>query len=301
MTWFYYSLIAQVLFGASNYIDKLLLQKYFHGRGAGVLMVYSSVIGACIAPIIAFFAPEVFSVSPRNALLIMLSSAIILLALLLYFYALQQADTAVIVTLFQTIPIFGFVIGYVGFRELLTPAQMWGSLMVIAAAIGITIEPGRILRVNTRVLFLMLSASFLIAISGFIFKFVAIEDNFWTAAFWGYVGDATLGMLFLLFIKKYRHDFITSLRTYSLSLVGLNIGNELINVVAMLSLRFATLLAPLALVYSTSGMQPVLVFVYGVVLTRFFPSLGEAVSRRRMLQKGIAITAIVIGVYILNQ
>jgi len=49
------------------------------------------------------------------------------------------------------------------------------------------------------------------------------------------------------------------------------------------------------------GFQPVFVFIYGVLLTLFFPSFGqESLARRHLIQKIAGIGIIVLGTVLLS-
>ena len=65
--------------------------------------------------------------------------------------------------------------------------------------------------------------------------------------------------------------------------------------------QYASLLAPLALVWAVNGFQPVFVLVYGLLITRFFPQVGEEnLERKQLMQKAVAILIIFAGTYLLH-
>lgn len=66
-------------------------------------------------------------------------------------------------------------------------------------------------------------------------------------------------------------------------------------------MNFATLLAPLALVWVVNGFQPFFVLLYGVIITLFFPKFGtESLLKKHLVQKVVAILIMFVGVLLLN-
>lgn len=107
--------------------------------------------------------------------------------------------------------------------------------------------------------------------------------------------------LYVHFFKKYRQGFIKVIKKHKISVIGLNMVNEIIDVVAKMAMNFAILLAPLALVWITNGFQPLFALLYGIILTLFFPKIiKENISKKTILQKLIFIVIIIIGGYLLN-
>lgn len=301
MNWFLIALIAPALWSASNHIDKHLISKYFSGGGTGALLIFSSLIGFLIFPIIYIFHRDIFAIEPVHIVLILVNGLILTFALLPYIYALQKDEASNVVPLFQTAPIFSYILGYVFLGEVLSSAELLAAGLLLCGAVILSLDfsSGKV-RFKTAVMGLMLIASFLFALNSLVFKFVAINSSFWTTYFWGYVGSSLSGLLLFIFVKKYRQQFLSVFRTSKKHVFSINILNEIIAIGAGISFNFATLLAPLALVTVVNGFQPFFVLVYGVILTMFFPHLGEEnISRKNLLHKLVAIFLIFIGGYLL--
>jgi len=302
MSWFFIALFAPALWSATNHIDKYLLGRYFQHKGTGALIIFSSLIGLFVLPVILLFQPNVLGILPLHALLIMGSSIISLMGILAYLYALGKDEASIVVPLFQTIPVFAYILGFVFLDETLTVQQIIAALLIVAGAIIISLSRGeKGAQLKGMVLLFMLIASFFIALGSLIFKFVAIQADFWTTSFWMYVGNVLMGAFFLVFIQQYRNQFVSVVQSNRIPAIGLNGLNEVLDVMASLSLRYATLLAPLALVWTVNGFQPFFVLLYGVILTLFFPHIGtESLLKKHLIQKLIAITLMFAGVYLLN-
>lgn len=302
MSWFFIALISPALWAVSNHTDKYILTKFFKGIGAGAYIIFSAFIGFIILLIIPIFEHNLFSISLFDAVLIIFSGIIYISTYIPYSYALREAETSVVVPLFQIIPVFGYILGYVFLNERLSVVQMLAALLIIIGAIGISLEinSGKF-KLKSKVLLLMIAASFLGALTSLIFKLVAIKESFWITSFWEYVGF-TFATLTLLFIPTYRHQFFKVIRIYKCSVVGLDLINEIFNISARIIFSFASLLAPLALVWAVNGFQPFFVFIYGIILTLFLPKIAtESLLKKHLAQKFISIIIMFIGVYFLNK
>ncbi len=303
MNWFLIALAAPALWSVTNHIDKYLISKYFKGGGTGSLIIFSSLIGLFVLPFVFAIHPAVFGIRPIYALLIAVNGFLYILGLLPCFYALAKDEASIIVPLFQTIPVFSYILAYFVLGETLTQQQMLASALVILGAIGISLDINdRRPKFKKEVFGLMFLASFLVALNGLIFKFVAIQESFWVTSFWEYVGFVALAIILLVFVRTYRRQFMAVIQANKMPVLGLNGLNEVLNIIAKLMMNFATLLSPLALVWVVNGFQPFFVFLYGIILTLFFPHLGEeSLRKRHIAQKLVAISIMFFGTWMLNK
>ena len=303
MDWFLIALLPPALWSITNHFDKYLLSKYFKGGGVGALMVFSSIIGVCLLPLIAFLHPEVLRFSPNN-ILITLNGFLYILAILPYFYALQKDEASICVPLFQLIPVFSFVLSYFLLRETLNNNQMAGGILIVVGAIGITLDltEHKKIKFKKEVFWLMMLSSFIFSLNFIFFKRFAIESDFWFTSFWEYVGFAVFASLLMIFIKSYRAEFFNVLKTNRATVLGLNGVNEIVNIIAKVAFNLASLLTPVTLVWIVNGLQPFFVFIYGVILTLLFPHISqENISKKVLGHKLIAIVVMFVGTYLIEQ
>jgi drug/metabolite transporter (DMT)-like permease len=239
-----------------------------------------------------------------TASLIIFNSFLFLLATLPYFHALQKDEASIVVPLWQMIPVISFVINYLVLGETLTMIQMAGGILVMLGAIGISLElsPGNLVKFKTHVFWLMLLSSILFSLNFAFFKLFAISSSFWTTSFWEYTGFALFGVLLLTFVTPYRKEFMSVVAQNKIPVLSINGINEVINILAKLAFNFASLLAPITLVFLVNGLQPFFVFFYGLILTLFFPHISqEKISRRHIVQKLIAIIIMFFGTYLIKK
>lgn len=304
MNWFLIALIPPAVWAATNHFDKYLLSKYFKGDGIGALMVFSSIIGVCMLPFIYLLHPEVLNTFNLRFLLISFNGIFYVLAILPYFYALTKDETSVAAALFQMIPIYSYILAYFVLGETLRISQLLGGLVIIAGAILITLDLTEYKKIKFKkeVFGLMALSCLLFAINFLFFKFFAIEYNFWVTSFWEYIGFAVFASLLLVFVTPYRKQFLYVLKKNSLAVIGINGANEIINIIAKVSFNIASLLTPITLIWIVDGLQPLFIFLYGVLLTIFFPHISkENISKRILIQKVISILVMFVGVFLINK
>ena len=103
-------------------------------------------------------------------------------------------------------------------------------------------------------------------------------------------------------LKNFAVSFFLVLKKNSYRVLGVSGLNEIINILAKMSINFASTLAPLALVWVVNGFQPFFVFFYGVLLTIFLPKIGfERLEKKIIFQKLLAIIVMFIGTYLINR
>ena len=196
----------------------------------------------------------------------------------MYFYlgALQHEEASVVSPLFQAAPLFAYGLAYFLLGERLTPIQLLGGGLIVASALTVSVRPrapGR-RRFRPRLIFLMLACAFSLALSSVVFKLFAVRDEFWTTTFWMFAGEVTFGGV-LLAIPPFRRQFARLFRTNPGAVIAINGANELINLGGGLFARYAFMLGSLSLTQAISSTSPLFVFVFGVLLSLFFPALGR--------------------------
>jgi drug/metabolite transporter (DMT)-like permease len=294
--WLVFAFCGPVLWAISTHLDKYLVEKYFKHSDAAVLLIFTALIGLVTLPFIRLIDPNVVGVGFANAALMAVSGVLYMGGLLLYLRALQSEEASVVAPFFQAAPLFGFALGYLVLGEVLSPAQMAGGALVIGGTLLVSLRPARQrTRFKFRLVALMLACTLTLAVSSLIFKMFALRDDFWPTTFWMFVGEALFGAA-LLSIPSYRRQFLDLLRSNPGAVWSINAANEVINLGGGLGTRFALTLAPLGLVQAIGSTTTLFVFGFGVVLSICSPALGrESLSRRELLQKGLAAVLVAAG------
>lgn len=299
--WVLISLLGPILWAIVNHLDKYAITKYKQIIGIEGIVILMNILSIVILPIAFFSNDGVLNILLLHKLILILNGFMCTAAGLCYLYAIAEDEASVVAPLFQLIPIFGFFLGYFFLRETLSVKQIFGSVIVIFGVVLLLIDFNKDTKVKFKFIvgILMVISSLLFASFQIFFKMIALKETFWISTFWQYVGIFLSGLV-LLFIKKFRDNFlkIFSLRKFHfIGVVGLI---EILNMGGNLATAYALLLAPVALVLLMSSYQPLFVLFFGFVITYFFPFLGkETLDRRKIAQKFISITIILFGTYIL--
>jgi len=295
--WLLFAFSGPILWAISTHIDKYLVDKYFRHSDTAVLMVFTALLGVIALPVIWAFEPKVLQLSALATVVMTVSGVLYMGAMLFYLRAIQTEEASVVAPLFQANTLFTFLLGLILLHELPHWPQLVGVVLIIGGAIGLSLD--RRLHLNSfkpRLVLLMLAATFAVALSGVVFKFFAVHDEFWSTTFWTFVGEGLFGAA-ILAMPKYRQQFLTLFRRNPGAVIGINAANELINLGGGLGVRYASLLAPVALVSAVSATTTFFVFLFAVLLTVFFPRLGrEDLSARNVTQKAVGGVLIMAGV-----
>ncbi len=297
--WLLLAFLGPVSWAVSTHIDKYLVDRYFRDSDTAVLMLFTALTGVALLPIIWWIEPAILKPAPGAIAVMTVSGILYMGAMLFYLRAIQSEEASVVAPLFQASTLFTFLLGYLFLHERLGTSQLLGGGLIVAGALGLSFQGGP-RRFNAKLVLLMLAATFVLALSTVLFKFFAMRDDFWTTTFWTFVGEGLFGMA-LLFRPSYRHQFVGLFRRSPGAVAGINAANELINLGAGLGVRYAALLAPVALVSAISSTTTFFVFAIGILLTFFFPNLGrEDLSTRNLVKKGLGALLIAAGVVLIE-
>jgi uncharacterized membrane protein len=303
MSWFFIALWAPFLLACANHNDKFLLSRYLKEKNIGSIVIFSSLFSGVAIPVVLFIQPDAYDVSLIQGSAVVATGMLSVLAVVCYLYALDRDEASFVTPLYQMVPIFAYILGYFILGETITLTQGLGSFVIIAGTLALSFEFGRRgTRFKRNVVALMLAASVLSAINGVIFKLVAVEKGFWTSLFWGFVGQLIAGVICLVGVPDYRRDFLGLFRKQKVAVAGLIALSKTLFSVSEAITLYATLLAPVALVLLVNSFQHLFVFVFGIVLTLFFPRVAEeSLGRMKMLQKGVGIGLMVAGGYLISR
>ncbi len=299
MSWIFYALLAPALWAAVNHIDKYIISKYFTHLPATLLVLFTSLTAGLGAVLLFFFVP-VLDITLSQALWIILGGMIFVASYIPYVYALQEDEASLVAPLFQMIFVFSFILGFLFLGEKLTLAQFVASLFIVVGAIVLSLDLDSTFRkLRSRTFYLMVLASFLLALTMMIFKVVALESSFWVTTFWEYVGAFLFGIILLVRSSNTRITFFHILKRRR-NVISWNIFNETLNLIARLSANFASLFVPLALISLANGAQPFFIVLYGVLIPFIFKHTEkEKFYGKYLTQKVVSLCFMIIGVFIL--
>jgi len=302
MNWFLIALIGPFLYALTNHIDKILLDKYFKEGGVGTILLFSSLLSVFALPFFYFADKAVFSVSGIQILVLAIVGILNVLVLFCYLIAIKNDEASVVVVFYQLVPVFGCILGYFILGEVLTQLQLIAMATVIAGAVIISfeIDDDNKYKLRKKIILPMLAAAFFWALGSVLFKYVAIDENVWRSLFWEHLMLVTVGIFIFIFIRKYRNNFLVSIRKNTRTILSINFLNESLYIMGNVAFAYAYLLAPIGLVLLTESFQPIFTLIIGVILTIFLPKLSkEKIQAKHIWLKIIAIIITGIGTYLL--
>lgn len=301
MNWFFIALGAPFLWALVNIFDQYLVAEYSTGeRGSGGLVLFSSLIGVFVAFGIWIFNPHVFNIGGMDKILLIITGFITIIWIILYLFTIELEDISTLVPWFLTVPVFGYLLGYVFLGETLTRNQQIGSIIVLLGVGIVSIDFKNNRKFRWKPALYMLVACLLIALSGIIFKYVTVEDNFWISSFWEYVGLGIAGIILYICVPKYRKEFMHMNKLGGKTIFTLNVVSEIMTVVGNMLTNFALLLAPVTMVYLVGSFQPAILLVMTIIFTYTYPNIvKEDMSKGVLIPKIIAIFIMICGSVIL--
>lgn len=305
MPWLVVALLAPALSAFGSYIDKHILSAHGKSGGVGSIVIFCCLFSVIIIPISFFLGNEVFSVSLFQSNVLIVNGMLAILAVMMYLHAIDRHNVLLSIPILQITPVVAFALGYLVLGETLTLRQMMGSLIIILGAVlfSLEINSWRNITLKGWSLVFVFGASIPFALSGVIFKWAALDIGYWTTQFWEYVGIAIFGFVLFAAVRTYRESFLSVFRDrlQRARVIGLNFGAETIMVTSELVLNFATLLAPIALVYVVNSFNSVFIFTYGLIAALLFPHVMKGISwtRLHLAQRVLTIAIMAAGAYML--
>lgn len=302
MNWFYISLIPPFIFSIANHIDKYLLSKYIKGGGIGSLIIFSCLFSVFILPIYFYLRPDVMDVSRIDILLLIIVGVINTLGVLFYLIALSKEDASVVVPLIQLTPIFGYIFSFLFFKETITINQFVAAILILTGSLILCFhfsDGGLVFKWKT-VIYMTISTVFF-GLHGSLFKFITIRENFIRSFFWEYIGLFVTGILFFIFLKKFRIEFLNLVNSNKIGVFILNSLNESIVFLGNIIVALCLTLAPVSLVLAVGCLQSLFVFIIGLLIYIFFPQISkEKIEKNGIGYKVLAIVIIVFGGYLMS-
>jgi hypothetical protein len=203
------------------------------------------------------------------------------------------------VPLFQSAPA---VSGWLTtFAEVPPLIQIIGSLIIVGGAILLNLVPGT-LRLNKRVVLLMLLASSIVALIYLLFKDAASEGNFIATAFWGGIGMSISSALIWLLYPPFRRQFNYVMTHASKGDLAFNFINEVVDKSATLAFQVAVHIGPSVMAVSAmNAYQPVFILIIGWVLAKLGSETHAGqLQGTELVKKAIAIGLIAGGTVLIT-
>jgi drug/metabolite transporter (DMT)-like permease len=293
-------MVGPLLYAMTNHIDKVMLENYFQDHGVLTLILFSSLLSAVGLPILYFIDPTALAVPVSSIAKLFVVGALNLLVLWAYLMALKDDEATIVIIYYSLVPVLGGIFGYIFLDEQLGSKQVWAMIVVIVGTSLVSFELGSerkfSFRKNTVVYMLIATTAW--ASEATIFKHVALEESVWRSVFWEHASLVFFGIVIFVFATNHRKQFLSVWVANSRKVLALNGANEAIYMVGNMTVSYAMLLAPIALILLAQSFQPVFVFLVGAIMTFFLPNIfNERLTAAAITQKLVAIVLSGTGAY----
>lgn len=295
--WIVFGLISPFIYTISNFIDKYLLSNVFKDyRG---LPIYTALVSFIFGSIVWIIAG--FPLLPLwDAVLVLLTGVITIWSFVIYFKALSYEETSKIIILFQLIPLFSLCFGIFFLKESISIKQTVGFIGILFGSMLITIDFTAKAWKLPPTFILILLFDLMVALSGFLMKFVLNANSFWHVFSYESFGIGLGGLILFLFVPAIRKSFFKSRKKQKKSTLGIIVVNEMIFLTAKSTMYYAFTLGPLALVSVLGNTQVFFGIIIGILLTVLYPNIfKENISPAGIRIKIISSILLFISLYLL--
>jgi drug/metabolite transporter (DMT)-like permease len=299
VSWLAFALIAPVTFTAGGFLRKYTVERVV--PDARALMLWSSVVGA-FAGIILWLVGGLNLLTGLDALIALYAGLSSIVGTYLYMRALMDEAASSLQITLQVLPLFVLVLSFVLLRETITPTQLVGFVLILTAAIGISInrtgEAFRLLRA-----FWLIQGTNLLWASGIIaVRFVSGSASAFTTAAYESWGNALGGLILCLALPAMRKAFNASLGGLEhLGALVLVLGEGVVILSKLLTIQSLRLAPSAALVSVLGSTQVFMGILVGWALTAAAPQIfKEDTSKAGLVQKIILAGVLLPGIWLVS-
>jgi len=289
--WVLLALAASAIGGISIIIDKVLLTKY--SKDWIYLTAFLGIIN--FLPVLALlffinvFVPAIF--------LGLIAGVLFRIAVFFYMKSISLEEASRVVPIFLTSVVFVLIMESIFLDEQLFFHHYAGIFAVITGSFIIMTQNIKNLFKLSAAFYFMIFSSLVFAFSEIILKFAFTTSDFLPIIFWTFTGSLLASVPVLLFKLKKHHKLFYNTRNLKFILPG----QALLFVSVLVIYWYAISLGPVSLVSTIGGADGVFVFIYAILLTKFAPTiLREAVDKKTLLTKALAISVIIAGIFLIN-
>ena len=297
MVWIIASLATAIIITLTNIVDSHILSKKMPS-----LLPYFVTMGITQVIVASVFAVFPFPASPGfTHILVAFGSGLFNgFGLIILLNCLQKGEVSRVIPVTASSPIFVALLSMPLLGEMLNFWQWLAVVLTVAGAVLISLQRDGGAR-KTRLqksFFLLFLTALMFAISSIGFKY-ALE----TFSFWNMVSINGICVVVVALLFSVRKSTLSELKNLPqrTQRLGLVFGNQLLATAGMAVSFVAISKGPIALVSTIMNIRPAFVFIFSLIISRFYPNfINEPLNRRTILVKLIGIAMITGGVAIIS-
>ena len=298
MIWFLTALIAAVISSVGNIIDSHLLSKKMPSLPSFLIpMGFAQLIGG--VALLVFFP---FQNNPGLMHLLVGCGAGLLNAsgYLIILNTLRKSEVSRVIPIISSAPIFVALLSIPLLGEMLGFWQWFAILITVAGAVLISLQidgGGRKARLQ-KSFFILLLVALMLAVASIGFKYALEKVSFWDM--YGINGICIASVVLIYSLRKVNFLELRNLNqlTQKISIIVVDVC---LGITAGILGFKALEIGPVALVNALLNVRPAFVFIFSLVLSRFFPGIiNDRLTKRTGLLKFIAVALMTGGIVIIS-
>ena len=296
MSWITYTFFAVNLFAITNIFDKFFVSKKYKSIYSFAVVI--NILYLIFFGVTGFFIRDTF-VPNQGFLWTILASAAYYFMWIFWWKSLTSGEVSRMSAIFFTNPLFGALLSVIFLGEVLTGVKWMAIVAIVLGAVLSTWESKKTGKGVNRGYVFVLLATVCSAIGNVLSKQAMV---YWPALTVQVAGFMVALPFYLMFMKN-KQVYTEVRKTFSdfkaLSLVFLR---SFLGFLAICSFMLSIGVGPVSLVSALNGAQPLVILLYTVLISIFFPKIiKEEISKKIIFVKAIAVILIVIGAIIITQ
>jgi len=294
--WIGLTILSLGLFAAVNVLDKILRMQHLKSN-LGFMMLSMLKNGALLI-LLPFVALQ--PMKPFDILLLLVAGVLWQVLTYLYVIALSVEEVSRVVPLWNLAPPFTLVLAWLFLGERLSVMDYAAFAVLLFGAVLISTHIRQLKSMRlSKAFWLMLLATFLIVIHLVIMKYLLRSYSvLMLFLFIQLIGFLMAIMLFPF--KRPRETFTHDVTLLSKGGIALFATMSLISFAAYLVYNYAISYGPLTMIAGLDGFQSLFLFIFTVLLSRFFPRiLREDISMPVIVQKVVALVFLFVGLWMI--
>jgi len=296
--WITTSLATAVFIAIANIIDSHLLSKKMPSLSAYLLPL--GIAQLIIALVVFVIFPFPANPDLKHILAAFGAGLCNAFSLIILLNCLLKGEVSRVIPVTSSYPIFVALLSMPLLGEMLNFGEWLAVILTVAGAVLISLNldsGGQKTRLQ-KSFFLLLFAAILSAISSIGYKY-ALES----ISFWNTVTINAVCVVAIVLIYSLRKSTLLELKNLSqrTQKLGLIFGNQCLALTGVTLSFIAIANGPVALVSTIMNIRPAFVFVFSLILSRFYPNfINERLDRRTVIIKIMGIVMITGGVVIIG-
>lgn len=298
MFWIIASLSTAIIFTGANFFDSYMLSKKMPSLASYILPV--GIMQFLIGMVLLVFFPFSHNAGLIHLLVAFGSGFFNAFSYVILLNYLRKGEVSRVVPVITSSPIFIALLSMPLLGEILGLWQWFAVLATVAGTVLVSLQRGGVAHKTglQKSFFILLAAALMSAISSVGYKY-ALE----TLTFWNIFTVNGICVVIVILFFTLRKSTLQELKTLVQrnQKMWLLIGNQLFAAIGGVLGFVAIANGPVALASTLMNIRPAFVFIFSLVIGRFYPNLlNERLNRRTIPVKLIGIALITGGVVIIG-